>query len=61
MAKDNITIPFSAFKKLVKVFGEDLFRKSPDADRATEPLDMPFLDHMLELQLNHTNKGDKND
>ena len=58
MAKDNITIPFSAFKKLVKVFGEDLFRKSPDADRATEPLDMPFLDYMIELQSNHINIGE---
>ena len=61
MSKDNITIPFSSFKKLVKSFGEELLKRSPDADRATEPLDMPFLDHMLELQFNHINKGDKND
>jgi len=53
MAKDTIEIPFTAFKKLVKSFGEELFRRSPDADRATEPLDMPFLDHMVELKSKH--------
>ena len=60
MPEDNITIPFSSFKKLVKSFGEELFKRSPDADRTTEPFDVPFLDYMLELQSNHTNKGDKN-
>jgi len=53
MAKDTIEIPFTAFKKLVESFGEELFRWSPDADRATEPLDMPFLDYMVELKSKH--------
>ena len=53
MAKDTIEIPFTAFEKLIKSFGEELFRRSPDADRATEPFDIPFLDHMLELKSKH--------
>jgi len=59
MTKDTIEIPFVSFKKLVKAFGEELMKRSPDADRATEPLDMPFLDNMLELQLKHTLKKPK--
>ena len=59
MSDDTIKIPFTAFKKLVKSFGEELFKRSPDADRATEPLDVPFLDHMLELQHNHIKKKEK--
>ena len=59
MAKDTIEIPFDSFKKLVRAFGEELFKRSPDADKATEPLDMPFLDHMLELQLKNTLKKSK--
>ena len=53
MAKDTIEIPFTAFEKLIKSFGEELFRRSPDADRATEPFDIPFLDYMLELKSKH--------
>ena len=53
MAKDTIEIPFTAFEKLIKSFGEELFKRSPDADRATEPFDVPFLDHMLELKSKH--------
>ena len=53
MAKDTIEIPFTAFEKLVESFGEELFKRSPDADRATEPFDVPFLDHMLELKSKH--------
>ena len=59
MEKDTIEIPFTAFKKLVKSFGEELFKRSPDADRATEPFDVPFLDHMLELQHNHNKESEK--
>ena len=53
MAKDTIKIPFTAFERLVESFGEELFRRSPDADSATEPFDVPFLDHMLELKSKH--------
>ena len=53
MAKDTIKIPFTAFEKLVESFGEELFKRGPDADRATEPFDIPILDHMLELKSKH--------
>ena len=69
MSQDKITIPYSAFTKLVSEFAKEMYKRNPDADRATEPIDVPFLDHMLDLQFQHLDKrsvkniikGDKNE
>ena len=53
---EYITIKFVSFKALVKAFAKNLFEKDPDADRATHPLEMSFLDHMIELEYNHEKK-----
>tara|TARA_R100000329_G_scaffold124160_2_gene102672 strand:+ start:219 stop:398 length:180 start_codon:yes stop_codon:yes gene_type:complete len=51
--EDYITIKFETFKSLVDVLEKHIFDNDPDADLATHPFEIRFLDYMRELQYRH--------
>ena len=49
----HITIKFKTFLTMLEYVRWYIFKNNPDADKATNPLDMPFLDYIIKLKDEH--------
>ena len=45
-----IPVKLVTFNRLIDYVSDAIFEGNPDADNATHPLDMPFLDYIIELK-----------
>ena len=53
MKETYITIKFKIFLKMIEYVQLYIFKDGEDADNATHPLDMPFLDNLIEMRDKH--------
>ena len=53
MKETYITIKFKTFLALIEYVQLYIYKDGEDADKATHPLDMPFLDHLIEMRDKH--------
>ena len=53
-----VKIPIATLNRMIEYMREYIFKLTGDehSDRATHPLDMPFLDYLIELKTNHRRK-----
>ena len=45
-----ISVKLVTFNKLIEYVENAIFKDDPDADSATHPFEMPFLDYIIELK-----------
>ena len=53
MKETYIKIKFKTFLTMLEYIRWYIFKNNPDADKATNPLDIPFLDHIVEHKNKH--------
>ena len=55
-----VPVKLVTFNRLIDYVSNAIFEDNPDADTATHPFDMPFLDYIIELKTQAI-KGAKNE
>ena len=60
MDKNTINIKEVTLDRMIEYMREYIFKLTGDehSDRATHPLDMPFLDYLIELKAEYRRKQD---
>ena len=53
MKETYIKIKFKTFLTMLEYVRWYIFKNNPDADKATNPIDIPFLDYLIELKDKH--------
>lgn len=60
MSKDNVEITKTALDNMISYMRELIYEyKDEEADSATHPFEVGFLDYLISVKAKHLNKGGK--